>query len=227
MAKNNLKRISKHFKFLKALHERSGESFSMSNLCREHKVSTSTGRVLLDNGIITRQNVVGKKLYTYHWSLDVLPNIKMAEKLESEMSAVQSSTSKKYIGKLKSSSNTPSEPKGSLLDNLEEKAARLEERLSQFEGLEESLTEGYKAELERLESLHSEQLDSLSVKLSERDEELKEAQVALQEGRSMLDRASYAMDELEEGVRVNDCREASVEFSFLWGAIKYLKFNNQ
>lgn len=230
MAKKNLERISRHFKFLKTLHERSGESFSMTNLCREHKVSTSTGRVLLDNGIITRQNVTGKKLYTYYWSSDVIPNIKMAEKLESEMSTVQSSTSKKYIKKIKTAP-TNNEAK---LDDLEKQAASLKEKLASFEGLEESLLEGFRLELERLETLHNKQLDSLSVKLAERDKELEKAQSALQEGKITLDRAYDAMDELEEEVQelrgtkgVSDCREVTVEFSFLWGAVKYLKFNNQ
>lgn len=260
MAKKKLDKVSKYFKFLKALHEKDGQKFSMSELCREHKVNTSTGKVLLDNSIIERVKVGGRKGYKYHWSTDVLPNVKMAEKLTDEMLAIQVANNKKYSGKptgeikskgdkliedykkkmadKKHNSDITLETNESVLERLEKEAIRLQDKLASFEGLEESMLEGYREELLRIQNQHDKELDSLSVRLGEVGKRLENAGDLLEAGTRTLDKAYNRIAELEEeneelrenqqeGVISSDCREASVEFSLLWGVLKYVKFNNQ
>lgn len=86
MANENLDKISKHYMFLKYIHGKHGESFSIADTCRRFKINPHASQVLLKNNIIDRvKNGVG---YTYFWKSEVIPNVKMAEKLYDELLSI-------------------------------------------------------------------------------------------------------------------------------------------
>lgn len=215
--------VGRYFNLLKDLYNHSGEVFSISKALTRYKCNPSTSAVLKEEDIIKAEKTGAYNKVRYTWNRDIVPNVKMAERLYEEVL--------KYLKTDKSKPKTGTSPFPTT--EIQTRIKELEEEKptkSKYKTVQKQIAEedNYSKALDVIRGLLENEIAQFFDEKKNKEIE-RQVESLSDTYESQLEITDKVIERQQEDIEVlkNRCNESGVEFSVLWGLIRYSKFKNQ